>query len=316
MYRLFPPIRPYVTHTLAVSPPHVLYVEECGSPGGLPVVVLHGGPGAGCEPYHRQFFDPEVYRVVLFDQRGSGRSTPHAELSGNTTQDLVGDIERLREHLGIERWVVFGGSWGSTLALAYAQAHGDRILALILRGIFLGTRREISWFYQDGANRFFPDYWQDLAQPIPEQERGDLVRAYYQRLTGPDELARMAAAKAWAVWEARTATLRRRRDIIAHFGEPYTALSLARLEAHYFVNGCFLEDNQLLRDAKRLHGIPGTIVHGRYDVICTVDNALALHGAWPDSELRVVQDAGHAASEPGNIDALVRATLVTAERLR
>jgi proline iminopeptidase len=316
MYRLFRPIKPYVTHSLAVSEPHVLYVEECGSAGGVPVIVLHGGPGAGCEPYHRQFFDPEVYRMVLFDQRGSGRSTPHAELSSNTTQDLVADIERVRGHLGIDRWVVFGGSWGSTLGLAYAESHPECVSALILRGIFLGRRQEIAWFYQDGAKRFFPDYWQDFVQPIPEEERGDLVAAYHRRLTGPDELARMAAAKAWAMWEARTSTLRRRKDLIAHFGAPYMALSLARLEAHYFVNDCFLEDNQLLRDADRLRGIPVTIVQGRYDAVCPADNAWELHEAWPDSELRLVPEAGHAASEPGNVDALVRATIVTAERLR
>ncbi len=314
MYRLFPPIKPYVTHTLPVSDPHVLYVEECGSVGGLPVVVLHGGPGAGCEPYHRRFFDPEVFRIVLFDQRGSGRSTPHAELGGNTTQDLVADIERVRERLGIERWVVFGGSWGSTLGLVYAETYPERVLALIVRGVFLGTLQEIAWFYQHGANRFFPDYWQEFEQLIPEEERGDLVRAYYRRLSGLDELARMAAAKAWALWEARTSSLRRRRDLITHFTEPYTALSLARVEAHYFVHGCFLEEDQILRNAHRLHGIPGTIVHGRYDVICPAENAWALHSAWPDADLRLVAEAGHAASEPGNIDALVRATVLTAER--
>jgi proline iminopeptidase len=316
MYDLYPPLRPYVTHSLAVDPPHVLYAEECGNPEGLPVVFLHGGPGAGCEAYHRQFFDPQAYRIVLFDQRGSGRSTPHAEVAGNTTQALVADIERLRVHLGVEQWLVFGGSWGSTLALVYAETHPDRVLGLILRGIFLGRKQDVRWFYQDGANRILPDHWEEFVQPIPEEERDDLLAAFHRRLMGEDEVARMAAAKAWALWEARASTLRGRRDLVAHFGQPFVALGLARLETHYFVNDCFLEPEQILVRVSHLRHIPAVIVHGRYDLPCPLDNAWALHHAWPEAELKIVADAGHAASEPGIVDALIQATALMAERLR
>ena len=316
MYNLFPPIKPYVTHTLATEDPHVLYVEEAGNPRGIPVVVLHGGPGAGCEPYQRQFFDADDYRIVLFDQRGSGRSTPHAELAGNNTQALVQDMERIRVHLNIDRWVIFGGSWGSTLALVYAQSHAQRVLGLILRGIFLARQEDIDWFYQDGARQFFPDRWKEFAELIAPEERDDLLTAYHRRLTGGDEVGRMAAAKAWALWEARTATLVERQDLVDRFSEPYTALSLARLEAHYFVNHCFLQKDQILRDMTRLEGIPGTIVHGRYDVICPPAAAWSLHQAWPGSELQLVSDAGHAATEPGIASALVRAGILLAERLK
>lgn len=304
---LYPSAKPFVTHSLAVDARHTLYVEECGRPGGMPAVFLHGGPGSGCEPYHRQFFDPERYRVVLFDQRGSGRSTPHADLQDNTTWDLVADMERIREHLGIERWLVFGGSWGSTLALAYAQRHPERVSALVLRGIFLCRPPEIRWFYQEGASRLFPDYWEDFAAPVPETERGDMLAAYHRLLTGDDEVNRLAAARAWATWEGRTATLLPNEAVVRHFGSAHVALSLARIECHYFVNDAFLEPDQLLRGAGRLAGIPGVIVHGRYDVICPLENAWALHRAWPGSELRIVADAGHAASEPG-----IRSELVAA----
>ncbi len=308
METLYPPIQPYVTHSLAVEPPHVLHVEECGNPDGLPVLFVHGGPGAGCEPWHRQFFDPERYRIILFDQRGAGRSTPHAALEHNTTDVLVADIEAIREHLGVERWLLFGGSWGSTLSLVYAEAHPDRVLGLVLRGIFLCRPEEIRWFYQDGASHVFPDYWEDFLRPIPKAERDDLLRAYHRRLTGDDEVARMAAAKAWSLWEGRTATLRQRRSVVEHFSDPHTALSLARIEAHYFVNDAFLAPNQILRDATRLADIPGILVQGRYDLICPVQSAWDLHRAWPRAELQIVPDAGHAASEPGIVDALVKAT--------
>ena len=308
MASLYPPIQPYATHSLAVASPHVLYIEECGNPDGLPVLFVHGGPGAGCEPWHRRFFDPEQYRIILFDQRGAGRSTPHAELEGNTTADLVADMEAIREHLGVERWVLFGGSWGSTLSLVYAETHPERVLGLILRGIFLCRPEEIRWFYQEGASRIFPDHWEDFLRPIPAAERGDLLHAYYRRLTGEDEVARMAAAKAWSLWEGRTATLRPRRAVIDHFADPHTALALARIEAHYFVHGAFLEPNQILRDAQRLAGIPGLVVQGRYDIICPLQSAWELHRAWPRAELQIVPDAGHAASEPGTVDALVKAT--------
>ena len=308
MLQLFPEIEPFVSHSIAVEAPHVLHVEECGNPNGLPVLFVHGGPGAGCESYHRRFFDPEIYRIILFDQRGCGRSIPHAELIGNTTQALVADIETIREHLGIERWLLFGGSWGSTLSLVYAETCPERVLALVLRGIFLCRPHEITWFYQYGASRLLPDYWQDFIAPIPEQERDDLVRAYARRLTGNDEVVRMAAAKAWSVWEGRAATLKPTAAVIDHFANPFTALSLARIENHYFVNDTFLEDNQILRDAGRLQGIRGVIVHGRYDMVCPLENAWELHQAWPEAELHIIDDAGHSAAEPGTTDALIRAT--------
>ncbi len=315
MLTLYPNIKPYVEHSLAVEPPHVLHVEECGNPRGLPVLFVHGGPGAGCEAYHRRFFDPDVYRIILFDQRGAGRSVPHAELEGNNTQALVSDMERIREHLGIERWVVFGGSWGSALALVYAQTYPERVLGLILRGIFLCRPREIQWFYQDGANRLFPDYWQEFAHPIHEAERGDMLRAYYRLLTGADEIARLTAAKAWSVWEGRTLTLIENRSVVEHFGNPHHALSLARIECHYFINNSFLEENQILRDAHRLRDIPGVMVHGRYDVVCPLESAWELHQAWPQAEFKIIPGAGHAASEPGIVDALVCATRDMARRL-
>ncbi|MGE0079810.1 MAG: prolyl aminopeptidase [Thiohalomonadaceae bacterium] len=311
---LYPEIQPYVQHSLAVDAPHVLHVEECGNPHGLPVVFVHGGPGAGCEPWHRRFFDPARYRIVLFDQRGCGRSAPHASLEANTTQALVADMERIREHLGIERWVVFGGSWGSTLGLVYAETHPERVLALVLRGIFLCRPHEIAWFYQEGASRLFPDQWEHFLAPIPAEERSDLLGAYHRRLTSDDEVTRMAAAKAWSIWEGSTATLSPNKSVIDHIADPYTALSLARIECHYFVHDSFLGPNQILADAHRLKDIPGVIVHGRYDVICPVENAWQLHKAWPGSELHIVPDAGHSAAEPGNTDALVRATDAFAER--
>ncbi len=308
MADLYPDILPYAVHRLAVDDRHSLYVEECGSAKGIPALFLHGGPGAGCEPYHRRFFDPARYRIVLFDQRGAGRSLPHADLTDNTTWHLVGDIERIREHLGVEQWLVFGGSWGSTLALAYAQAHPERVRGLIVRGIFLCRDEEIRWFYQQGASRIFPDYWADFVAPVAAADRHDMLGAYHRLLTGPDDLARMAAAKAWSVWEGRTATLLPNGSVVNHFSDPHVALSLARIECHYFVHESFLRPNQLLEDAGRLAGVPGVIVHGRYDLICPLENAWALHQAWPDSELVIVPDAGHAASEPGIRSALVEAT--------
>jgi proline iminopeptidase len=305
---LYPDILPYAVHRLAVDERHALHVEECGSAKGVPALFLHGGPGAGCEPYHRRLFDPARYRIVLFDQRGAGRSLPHADLTDNTTWHLVADIERIREHLGIDRWLVFGGSWGSTLALAYAQHHPERVRALVVRGIFLCRDEEIRWFYQEGASRVFPDYWEDFLAPVPPAERHDLLYAYHRLLTGDHDIARMAAAKAWSTWEGRTATLLPNDAVVRHFGDPHVALSLARIECHYFVHQAFLRPGQLLEDAPRLAGIPGVIVHGRYDLICPFENAWALHRAWPGSELVVVPDAGHAASEPGIRSALVAAT--------
>jgi len=305
---LYPPIEPYTSHTVAVDGPHQLYVEECGNPEGMPVVFLHGGPGAGCEPYHRRFFDPQRYRIILFDQRGCGRSTPHAELTGNHTQALVADIEQIRTTLSIDQWLVFGGSWGSTLALLYAESFPERVRGLILRGIFLCRPREIHWFYQEGASRLFPDYWEAYLALIPATERSNLLQAYYQRLTGDDEVARMAAAKAWSLWEGRCATLRPSQSVVDHFADPFTALSLARIECHYFIHDSFLEPDQILRDAHRLRQIPGIIVQGRYDAVCPMESAWALHKAWPQAELKVIADGGHSASEPGILDALVTAT--------
>lgn len=316
MRTLYPDINPYAIHSFAVEAPHVLHVEECGNPQGLPIVFLHGGPGAGFQAWNRRFFDPELYRIVLFDQRGAGKSTPHAHLEGNTTTALIADMEALREFLGIERWVVFGGSWGSTLALAYAEAHPEKVLGLILRGIFLCRDQDIRWFYQDGASHVFPDYWAAYEKVIPEAERDDFLSAYYKRLTGADELERMAAAKAWSVWEGVCATLRTNPSVVDHFSDPHVALSLARIEAHYFKHKIFMEDNQLLKQAYRLAGIPGIIIHGRYDMICPIDNAFALHAEWQEASLQIIPDAGHAAAEPGIIDALVRATDAFARQLR
>lgn len=308
MAELFPPIAPAKEYRIAVDPPHALYVEECGNPHGLPVLFVHGGPGAGCESYHRRFFDPAKYRIILFDQRGSGRSTPHACLEANTTQSLVADMEALRTQLGVERWVLFGGSWGSTLSLVYAEAYPERVLGLILRGIFLCRPHEIRWFYQEGANRLFPDYWQDFIAPIPANERHDLVRAHHRRLTGDDLEARRRCAQAWSLWEGRTSTLQPQKAVTDFFGSAHTALSLARIEAHYFIHDSFLEPDQILGHAGRLRNIPGIIVHGRYDAVCPLENAWELHRAWPRARLEIIPDAGHSAMEPGTTHALLRAT--------
>lgn len=308
MSDLYPPIEPFATRRMSVEGGHQLHVEQIGNPQGIPILFLHGGPGAGCEPYHRRFFDPQAYRVVLFDQRGCGRSTPHAELQNNSTWDLVNDIETIRQALGIDRWILFGGSWGSTLALAYAQSHPERVIGMVLRGIFLCRDQEISWFYQSGANRVFPDYWQDFIAPIPESERGDLLNAYHRCLTGDNDLLRMAAAKAWSVWEGRTASLHPNKAVVDFFSQAHTALSLARIECHYFVNHAFLRPDQLLEDAGRLAGIPGVIVQGRYDLICPMESAWQLHQAWEGSELMVIPDAGHSAAEPGISRALIETT--------
>ena len=308
MRQLYPEIKPYKTHQIIVDEPHVLYVEESGNPDGLPVLFVHGGPGAGCEAYHRRFFDPNVYRIILFDQRGCGRSIPHAELEGNTTQALVADMEVIREKLAVNRWLLFGGSWGSTLALVYAETHADRVMALIVRGIFLTRQQEIAWFYQQGANRIFPDYWQDFIAPIAVTERDNLLKAFYRRLTGKDEIAQMHAAKAWSIWEGRTATLKQNKNVIEHFGSAHTALSLARIECHYFMHDCFLEKNQILNNVAKLQNIPGVIVQGRYDLICPMESAWELHQAWPKAELKIIADAGHSATEAGTVSALVSAT--------
>ena len=308
MKTLYPPIEPYKHFRLKVDDIHSLYIEECGNPDGIPVVFLHGGPGAGCEPWQRCFFNPEIYRIILFDQRGCGRSTPHGELHANTTAHLIADLETLRGHCGINAWVVFGGSWGSTLALAYGEAHPQCCLALILRGIFLCRDKDIRWFYQSGANILFPDVWQNFERVIPVEERDDMVSAYYRRLTSDNAEMRLEAARAWARWEGQLLTLLPEERTIAHFDDQQTAMSLARLECHYFMHKIFQRDNQLLDQAHRLHDIPGVIVHGRYDIVCPIDQAFALHQQWPQAQMHIVPDAGHAASETGIVDCLVNAT--------
>ncbi|TQV74719.1 prolyl aminopeptidase [Aliikangiella marina] len=308
MQQLYPEIKPNEKFHVDVGDGQRIYVEECGSEDGIPLVYLHGGPGAGCESTHRRYCDPEKYRIILLDQRGCGRSEPHASIENNTTSDLVADLEVIRAHLNINKWVLMGGSWGTTLALAYAQAHPDKTMGLILRGVFLGRKEDIDWLYSDGTRKVFPDYWNDFIHPIHKDDRDDLVNAFYKKLTGKDELARMAAAKAWSCWEAKAATLEPNHSLVDHLAAPHIALSMARISAHYFVNNCFLEENQLLDNADKLSGIPGIIVHGRYDMICPVENAWTLQQAWPECELHVIRDAGHSASEPGIIDGLVRAT--------
>lgn len=309
MLTMFPEIEPYRSFRIMVSPLHELYVEEVGNPSGQPALFLHGGPGAGLSPNHRRFFDPQHYRLILFDQRGSGRSTPHASLEDNTTWDLVEDIEKIRKHLGISKWTVFGGSWGSTLALAYAEAHPEPVSGLILRGIFLCREEEILWFYQKGCDLIFPDLWEDYIRPIPESERGNMIEAYYRRLTDPDANVRMEAALAWSRWEGSTVKLIQDPETIAHFSEADVAISIARIECHYFLNNCyFTEDDQLIRNIPRIRKIPGVIVHGRYDVVCPVKNAWDLHKAWPEAHFEIIADAGHAVDEPGITDALIRAT--------
>lgn len=306
-HNLFPPIEPYETGRLKRSGPHDLYWEQSGTPDGRPAVFLHGGPGSGAAPDHRRFFDPAAYRIVIFDQRGAGRSTPLGELTDNTTGDLVSDIEALREHLGIERWLVFGGSWGSTLALAYAEAHPERVTGLVLRGIFVCRAEEIDWFLY-GMRWVFPEAWRRFAEHIPEDERGDLLSAYHRRLIDPDPAAHMRAARAWSTYEGACSTLLPSPETVAAFGEGTKALGLARIEAHYFINGIFMEEGALLRRAERIRAIPGIIVQGRYDMVCPIATADALHQAWPEADYQIIPDAGHSAMEPGIRGALIAAT--------
>ena len=302
---LFPAIQPYKTWRFPVSDIHTLYIEESGNPDGVPVVFLHGGPGGSCEPGHRRFFNPEEYRIILFDQRGCGKSKPHASLENNTTPDLINDLEKIRQHLGVDKWVVFGGSWGSTLALVYAESHPQKILGLILRGIFLSRDEDIRWLFQGGAARIFPEAWQHYLEPIPENERDDMIGAYHQRLTSENEIVRMGAAKAWSIWEGSTATLLPDKSIIDYFSDPHIALSIARIECHYFINNSFLSPGQILDNVKNLNDIPGFIVHGRYDVICPIDQAVLLDQHCPESKLMVIDNAGHSVIERGISDALV-----------
>ena len=312
---LYPPVDPIREHRLRVSGLHELHVEESGNLDGKPVVFLHGGPGGGTSPKHRRYFDPRKYRIVLFDQRGCGKSTPYAEIKENTTWDLVADIERIREHLGIDRWMAFGGSWGSTLALAYAETHPDRVTELVLRGIFLLRQSELDWFYGGGASALFPDAWEHFLAPIPASEHGDLMGAYIRRLMSEDAALNLPAAKAWSIWEGTLSTLLPDEAFAASFGQEDSTLAFARIEAHYFQHGGWLErDDQLLRGVEKIRHLPGVIVQGRYDVICPMRSAWELHRAWPSSELMIVPDAGHSAYQPGISKALVAATDRFSER--
>ncbi|MDX1482446.1 MAG: prolyl aminopeptidase [Woeseiaceae bacterium] len=308
MTSLYPAIEPVETGFLEVGGGHRVYYEWSGNADGKPAVFLHGGPGGGTTATMRRFFDPGRYRIVMFDQRGCGRSTPHAGLEHNTTWDLVRDMEILREHLGIDRWQVFGGSWGSTLALAYAQAHPERVTELVLRGIFTVRSLEFDWLYRHGTNQIFPEAWEALLEPVPKHERNDILSAYHRLLHSDDEATRLAAAKAWSIFEGSTSQLVPTRDVIDAFGADHMAVSLAQIEVHYFVNNCFMEDGQLLDNMERIADIPGVIVHGRYDVLCPARNATDLAERWPGVDLRITPDAGHSAFEPGNVHELVRAT--------
>ena len=303
---LYPPIDPYETGMLEVGDGHTVYYERCGTKGAKPVVFLHGGPGGGCSPSHRQLFDPARYDIMLFDQRGCGRSTPHASLEANTTWHLVDDIERLRARVGCEQWQVFGGSWGSTLALAYAETHPERVSELVLRGVYTVTKAEMDWYYKFGVSEMFPEKFERFLAPIPEAERGDMVEAYRKRLTGDDEAAKLAAARAWSIWE--TITLMPDESLTRDFSDGHFALAFARIENHYFAHAAWLEEGQLLRDAHKLKGIPGVIVHGRYDMPCPARYAWQLSKVWTDADFHLIEGAGHAYNEPGILDQLIAAT--------
>ncbi|AGA06085.1 prolyl aminopeptidase [Sinorhizobium meliloti] len=305
---LYPEIEPYASGHLDVGDGHSIYWERVGTPGAKPAVFLHGGPGGTISPNHRRLFDPSLYDVMLFDQRGCGRSTPHAEIEANTTWHLVADIERLREFAGVGKWLVFGGSWGSTLALAYAETYPERVTELVVRGIYTLTKAELDWYYQFGVSEMFPEKWERFVAPIPPEERHEMMRAYHRRLTSEDRTTRLAAARAWSIWEGETITLLPEPATSTPFEEDEFAHAFARIENHFFVNAGWLEEGQLLRDAHKLHGIPGVIVHGRYDMPCPAKYAWQLHKAWPQAEFHLIEGAGHAYSEPGILDRLIRAT--------
>ncbi|ODN42855.1 prolyl aminopeptidase [Piscirickettsia litoralis] len=309
MLTLYPRIKPNQTHQLQVDSQHTLYIEESGNPQGIPILYVHGGPGGSCSDRSRRYFDPEAYRIILFDQRGCGRSTPHGSVDNNTTVHLIEDIEKIREHLNIKQWLIFGGSWGSTLSLLYAQEHPERVSGLILRGIFLATQHDINWFLgESGIGEIFPDYWQDFTRHIDASSTKALINDYHERLFGDNEIERLNAAKKWAGFEARCATLDPNPKHVKSATDPHYALAIARIECHYFKNNCFIEEGRILNHIGRLSGTPCIIVHGRYDMICPIKNAWQLHQAWPESQLNIIRDAGHSADEPAIIDALIRAT--------
>lgn len=305
MHTLYPAIQPYKRHELAVDSLHTLYLEETGNPEGLPVIALHPGPGAGGSAYLRRFFDPQVYRIIIFDQRGCGRSLPHSEIKHNTTQDLLDDIDTIRTHLGINRFMLFGGGWGSLLALLYAELYPQQIGGLLLHRIFLGRPRDVAWFYQQGASLIYPDYWHEFLSIVPTDRRGEIPQYYAECLQGNNELARMSAAKNWALWQARCSSLQPHLSVIDQYSEPHFALALATLESHYIVNHYFIEENQVLNNAHKIRHVPTYLVHGRYDMVCPLAGAWDLHRALPTSNLSIVRDAGHSDREAGIIDALV-----------
>jgi len=306
---LFPNIEPFNTFHLPVSDLHTIYVEESGNKNGKPVIFLHGGPGGGVDPKYRRYFNPDKWRIIMFDQRGCGKSTPFAELKENTTWDLVDDIEKIRNHLSIDNWVVFGGSWGSTLSLAYSQTYPNSCKGLILRGIFLVRKKEIDWFYQEGANNIFPDRWESFSAPIPVEKRDNLMQAYYEILTGDDHSKKIEAAKAWSTWEGSTVRLMQDENFISDFSDEKFAEAFARIECHYFMNNCwFNSNNHLIENVDKIRHIPGVIIHGRYDIICPVVQAWDLHQAWPEADLHIIPDAGHSIFEEGIKDKILEYT--------
>jgi proline iminopeptidase len=315
MQILFPELKPYKRHQVKVTDKHELYVDEAGNVAGMPILFIHGGSGGACDASSRRFYDPVVYRIITFDQRGCGRSTPNGELENNTTHDLIADIEVIREFLDRDRWVLFGGSWGSTLGLLHARAFPARVLALILRGIFLCRQCDLVWPYKDGARRVFPDFWEEFVNHILLAEGGDLMKAYYERITGDDELAQMAAAKYWSAWEGSCSKLRPSPEALASFTKPHNALALARLEIRYFMNKGFIDENHILDGMQLIRDIPCRMVHGRYNMVCPLENALALHRQWPEAELHIVRESGHSASEPETVDALILVTQGIAKTL-
>ena len=310
MLPLYPEIKPYTRHTVEVGDAikHQLYVDESGTPAGIPVLFVHGGPGSGCEFDSRCFFNPEKYRIILFDQRGAGRSTPHSEIAENNTQALIDDMEQIRDFLKIDKWMLFGGGFGAMLSLVYAESHPDRVLSLVLRSIFLGTQSEIDWMYQEGVSRFYPEHFEDFIAPIPVNERENLMTGYQNKIQGSNELVRMSAAKSWSRWEADCSTMHPNVRLIKHFIDPHRAMARTRIGLHYFSNACFLSENQILKNIESIADIPGIVVHGRFDMLCPLENAFNLHEKWPISQMFIVREAGHSATEPALIDALIRAT--------